>query len=94
MVVQGISRIRGGDPIFGVYENSNISVFPAYAGVILATVWARGAVTGISRIRGGDPHILDIQPLVGLVFPAYAGVIPKITLSAVLSAWYFPHTRG
>lgn len=57
-----------------------LSVFPAYAGVILSTLISTQSPKSLSRIRGGDPVTAFNVQIAQMVFPAYAGVIPVIRL--------------
>ena len=51
------------------------SLFPAYAGVILAAVESGEYAVTFPRIRGGDPAITAKENTPNRLFPAYAGVI-------------------
>ena len=69
-------------------------VFPAHAGVILASLSIRTKHISFSRTCGGDPssHIFLIACL--SVFPAHAGVIP-ILFELTVGCWCFSRTcRG
>ena len=69
------------------------SLFPAYAGVILAAAFAASAAFAFPRIRGGDP-LLQQKSLKQLkLFPAYAGVIPA-AISNLQTTSPFPRIRG
>ncbi len=54
---------------------AGISLFPAYAGVILAKNNQNKQMTAFSRVCGGDPLKGANLEDADLLFPAYAGVI-------------------
>ena len=56
--------------------STTLSVYPAYAGVILVNAYIVSVFDGLPRVCGGDPGRVKTQKGKQAVYPAYAGVIP------------------
>ena len=53
-------RIRGGDPGISFPASKVVKLFPAYAGVIPASLNDLKSSKTFPRIRGGDPEALEV----------------------------------
>ena len=69
------------------------SLFPAYAGVILASWTVCRVSMSFPRLRGGDPNHQPTDRSTSRLFPAYAGVIQARQRGAV-GQLTFPRLRG